>query len=261
MKKLSIINYQLSIILAFVLTLAGCQKKVNLKAEWEALSKNAEVAFEQATTPDEANAVLTNLVDSTYILLEENMGAEYSDSLFAEMYYVFSAEQKEVLFGRMNREMLESDIIAPLHKTFLLEKATSVGNTYTNITALTPDGEELSLSDLVGETDFVLVDFWASWCGPCRRLIPVLKEIYAGQPKGHFQILSCSVDRDEDAWRKALDEEQMPWPQMREQEGQYECSDLYGVRAIPTTILIDRAGNIIARNPDEAQLEELLFSE
>ena len=80
MKKLSIINYQLSIILAFVLTLAGCQKKVNLKAEWEALSKNAEVAFEQATTPDEANAVVTNLVDSTYILLEENMGAEYSDS-------------------------------------------------------------------------------------------------------------------------------------------------------------------------------------
>lgn len=239
----------------------ACQKKADLKTRWTATTDRASVALEQATTPDEAQAVLTHLVDTAYILLDENINDQYADSLFADMYYMLSADQKEALFAKMSKQKLESDVIAPLHKVFLLEKATSPGNTYTDITALTPQGEELALSSLVGQSDFVLVDFWASWCGPCRRLIPVLKEIYAGQPAGHFQILSCSVDRDENEWRQALEEEQMPWPQIHEQEGLYECSDLYGVRAIPTTILIDRAGNIIARNPDEAQLEQLLFSE
>jgi len=241
--------------------LVACQKKTDLKGEWESLYARANTAYEAAQTPEEADAIVTNLVDSAYILLDENMESAYADTLFAEMYSLFSTEQKEALFARMSRKQLEGEQIAMLHKSFLIEQTTSTGRVFTDIRALQPNGEELALSELVGQTDFVLLDFWASWCGPCRRLIPVLKEIYAGQPKGRFQILSCSVDRDEAKWRKALEEEQMAWPQIREVEGEYECSDLYGVRAIPTTILIDRNGQIIARNPDESELEAILFGE
>ena len=133
-------------------------------------------------------------------------------------------------------------------------------NKFINITALTPAGEELSLSDLVGKTDYVLVDFWASWCGPCRRFVPVLKEIYASQPQGRLQILSCSVDQDEQAWRVALDEEQMPWPQMR-QDAEHECADLYDVQFIPHTILIDKEGHIVGVNLDEPVIESILLGE
>ena len=139
------------------------------------------------------------------------------------------------------------------------ETPATVDNMYIDFTAVTPDGIELSLSDLVGKTDFVLVDFWASWCGPCRRLIPVLKEIYAGQPAGRLQIFSCSVDQDPMAWRVALQEEQMPWPQAREDET-HVCSDLYGVQYIPFTVLIDREGHIVATNPEEPDLETILFN-
>jgi len=260
MKKTIINHYSLFIVLVAML-FAGCQKKVDLKGEWESLYNHANEAYEAAQTPEEADAIINNLVDSAYILLEENMELAYADTLFAEMYSLFSTEQKEALFGRMSREQLEREQNAMLHKSFLIEQSTSEGRVFTDIRALQPNGEELALSDLVGKTDFVLVDFWASWCGPCRRLIPVLKEIYAGQPKGRFQIISCSVDRDEAKWRQALEEEQMAWPQIREVDGEYECSDLYGVRAIPTTILIDREGKIIARNPDESQLEAILFGE
>lgn len=140
------------------------------------------------------------------------------------------------------------------------QKAPADENAYINFTALTPAGEELSLSDLVGQTDYVLVDFWASWCGPCRRLIPVLKEIYAGLPDGRLQIISCSVDQDKAAWLRALDEEQMPWIQVRQDE-QHECADLYDVQFIPHTILIDRDGHIVGINLEEPELEEILLGE
>jgi len=137
---------------------------------------------------------------------------------------------------------------------------TAEENEYINITALTPAGEELSLSDLVGQTDYVLVDFWASWCGPCRRFVPVLKEIYASQPEGHLQILSCSVDQDIMAWQVALSEEQMPWPQIRQDEA-HECADKYGVQFIPHTVLIDKEGKIVGVNLEEPEIQEILLGE
>ena len=115
-------------------------------------------------------------------------------------------------------------------------------------------------ADLVGKTDFVLVDFWASWCNPCRRFVPVLKEIYAGQPAGRLQILSCSVDQDIMAWQVALNEEQMPWPQMRE-DADHICSDKYHVQFIPHTVLIDRDGHIVGVNLEEPEIEEILLGE
>ena len=133
-------------------------------------------------------------------------------------------------------------------------------NMYIDFTAVTPDGAELSLSDLVGKTDYVLVDFWASWCGPCRRLIPVLKEIYAGQPEGRLQIFSCSVDKDVMAWQVALNEEQMAWPQARQDEA-HPCADKYNVEFIPHTVLIDREGHIVGVNLEEPEIEAILFGE
>ena len=95
---------------------------------------------------------------------------------------------------------------------------------------------------------------------PCRRFVPVLKEIYASQPAGHLQILSCSVDQDIMAWQVALNEEQMPWPQMRE-DADHPCSDKYNVQFIPHTVLFDREGKIVAVNPEEPDLEEILLGE
>ena len=73
---------------------------------------------------------------------------------------------------------------------------------YIDITGVTLEGTELSLSELVGQSDYVLLDFWASWCGPCRRFIPVLRDFYARFGGERLQILSCSVDKDEAAWRE-----------------------------------------------------------
>lgn len=151
-----------------------------------------------------------------------------------------------------------TDTVVVVH--YGLPMGITEGTYFTDFTAVTPEGKELSLSELVGKTDYVLVDFWASWCGPCRRLIPVLKEIYAGQPEGRLQIFSCSVDQDLMAWQVALGEEQMPWPQARE-DAEHECSDKYGVQYIPHTVLIDRKGHIVGVNLEEPEIEAILFGE
>ena len=84
--------------------------------------------------------------------------------------------------------------------------------------------------------------------------------MYYSQPEGRLQIFSCSVDREEAAWRTALEEEQMPWAQAREDEN-HVCSDLYNVEFIPHTVLIDREGKILGINLEEPEIQEFLFAE
>lgn len=175
--------------------------------------------------------------------------------IFAAAVLVLSGCQKK---AQTTDETAKTDSVAVA--TTEIETGNTAGAFYTDITGVTADGKELSLSQVVGKTDYVLVDFWASWCGPCRRFIPVLKEIYASQPEGHFQILSCSVDRDPIAWQVALGEESMPWLQMREDET-HPCSDKYDVQFIPHTVLIDREGKIVGVNLEEPEIAEILFGE
>ena len=133
-------------------------------------------------------------------------------------------------------------------------------NMYIDITGMTSDGQELSLSELVGQSDYVLLDFWATWCNPCRQLMPVLYDLYYRFGGDRFEILSCSVDRDEAAWRDFLFETRYPWQQIREDDA-HPCADKYGVQYIPYTVLIDKTGHIVAINPEEPELEEILLGE
>ena len=131
-------------------------------------------------------------------------------------------------------------------------------NMYIDITGMTLENTELSLSELVGQSDYVLLDFWATWCNPCRQLMPVLYDLYYRFGGDRFEILSCSVDRDEAAWRDFLFETRYPWQQIREDDA-HPCADKYGVQYIPHTILIDREGKIVAVDIEEPELEEILL--
>jgi len=121
------------------------------------------------------------------------------------------------------------------------------------------DGNELSLTALCANKKYILLDFWASWCAPCRREIPNLKREYARFAAKGFEIVSISIDKQRSDWEKALAEERLPWPNFLDVSG---IADDYGVRLIPTTYLIDSKGIIISENLRSTslatKLEELL---
>ena len=126
-----------------------------------------------------------------------------------------------------------------ISKTMVLRE----GSVITNIVLSDENGTQISLESLRGKV--VLVDFWASWCRPCRMEIPNFKKMYETYHQAGFEIYSVSVDNDEMAWKRALGQENMPWPNVRDDKKVY--STLFNVASIPFTILIDKEGKIVAK--------------
>lgn len=116
---------------------------------------------------------------------------------------------------------------------------------YKNITFNSFNGESKSLSEFVGSGKYLLVDFWASWCAPCRAAIPYVKTL-ADKYKDNLSIISVSIDQNKEAWEKALSLENMSWPQFNagEQDAP-EIMNIYHFQSIPTFILIDPDGRIV----------------
>lgn len=126
-----------------------------------------------------------------------------------------------------------------------LYPAGKVGSAVAEFTVKDNDGKEVTLASLREGKKYVLIDFWASWCNPCRKEIPNLKNLYKLYGDKGFQIVSISIDKKKAEWEKALDEEQLPWPNFLDETG---VADLYKVRFVPTMYLIDAQGTLVGEN-------------
>lgn len=118
-----------------------------------------------------------------------------------------------------------------------------------------PEGNIRKLSDLRGKV--VLVDFWASWCGPCRRESPNVRNVYQKYHDKGFEVFSVSLDRDANSWKKAIKDDQLVWPNHVSDLKYWssEAAAIYGVRSIPAMFLLDREGRIVAKDLRGAALE------
>lgn len=145
-----------------------------------------------------------------------------SDYVIAELNNLLTGNSSFEEAAQLKKEILSKKEIA---------KSTQSGSTLPDFSYPGPNDNLISLSSLKGK--YVIVYFWASWCGPCRKSIPKLKELYTEFKSKGLEIISVSIDTDDDAWRKAMTEENMPWLQVLCPKKDKTLKD-FNIQGVPT---------------------------
>ncbi|MCK5134325.1 MAG: AhpC/TSA family protein [Bacteroidales bacterium] len=199
-------------------------------------------------------------IDSAYIV--ENPTSFASVLALRGTFYMLDEEQLEVLLTSLDPSLHQLEEYSYMNGKLERMKAVAIGQRYTDFGLETPEGEMLKVSE-VHNGNVLLIDFWASWCGPCRRANPEVVEIYQEYHDKGFEILGVSLDRDSASWVKAIADDLLTWHQISDlQYWNSKGAELYGVPSIPHTVLINREGIIIDKklHGDDlrAAIEELL---
>jgi thiol-disulfide isomerase/thioredoxin len=185
-------------------------------------------------------------------------------------FYVSSLplDSLQMFYNRLGKKLQQSGGGKTLAREIGKIRAGSPGSTAANFSAADINGKQLNLSDFKG--NYVLLDFWASWCVPCRKGNPHLKELYSKYKDRGFEIIGVSDDdSNHDAWHKAVEKDGLPWRHvlrgfdrqklMKNEPNEKDISEKYGIHSLPTKILIDPNGVIIGRyDEQENALDEKL---
>ena len=124
----------------------------------------------------------------------------------------------------------------------------SIGSSFTDFTLNDTTGNPIALSSLIGE-NYLLIDFWASWCGPCRRENPNIVAVYNDYNSKGFDIIGVSLDTDKNNWIKAIEKDSLTWSHVSDLQGWNNAAGkLYAVNAIPHSVILDKNGTIVAKN-------------
>lgn len=171
--------------------------------------------------------------------------------LAQQLSYEMSGEEILDEIATFSPELQQSRLMTDLKARAEKKKLTDIGQPYIDIVQPTPDGKEVSLKSVVETpgTKYVLLDFWASWCGPCMHEVPFLTKTYADFHKKGFEIYGVSFDNDRKEWTGAIAENGMKWVNVSTLEYfNNPAAEPYAVQAIPTNFLIDSDGRIVAHN-------------
>ncbi|RKR09005.1 uncharacterized protein DUF4369 [Flavobacterium sp. 90] len=203
-------------------------------------------------------AFFAKVEKTTNDLITRNKATWWGPFFMLTQYSYFTPDQKPI-YEQFSPEAKKSYYGQVADKD--LNPKTLVGTSVPNFGLKDKDGKAYNVKDIVAGKKYILIDFWASWCGPCRKEIPNLKTAYTAYADKGFEILSISIDKDEKAWQKALGQENMQWHNLLDDN---KVSNAFNVKTIPATYLVDSKGVIIGDNLRgaelEAKLKELLKS-
>ncbi len=232
-----------------------------LEKEIAMASSEVRVKLAQAATQEEFENIYNDFnknIDKKRILLLKKIKGSYASMMLAgqinpDNYLSEITEVANTLF----KKHPTSKTIAAFREQILTLKKVNIGEQAPEISMHNPEGKIVSLSSLKGKV--VLVDFWASWCKPCRIENPNVVKIYKRFKAKGFEIFSVSLDRSKKKWLEAIEQDSLKWLHVSDLKFWSSAAvEAYQVRGIPMTVLIDKQGKIIAKNLRGRQLETKL---
>lgn len=198
------------------------------------------------------------LKNYTIPFIRNNTKSYYSLLLLNTYHNSFGKETTEDLYNSLPKKFQNHKIGLEIKKFIQLNKEISIGKPFEEIIQKGEDNKLYKLSDLKGK--FILLEFWSSNCGPCRKENPKLKELYDKYHGSGFEIYAVSADVSEIMWKKAIEKDKLEWINVSELNGTKNTAFLtYGVNEIPTNYLIDPDGIIIGKNIRKHHLEAKLL--
>lgn len=171
----------------------------------------------------------------------------FSLSLVADRAAMGSYQSVAEAFAKLDPVAQKSDEGKRISERLVVLKRSAIGEPMLNFIQNDTEGKPVKFADFKGK--YVLVDFWASWCGPCRAENPNVLKAYNLYKDKNFTVVGVSLDDKGENWKKAIKDDAMPWTQVSDLKGwENEVSTYYGIRGIPSTLLIDPNGKIIAKD-------------
>lgn len=187
--------------------------------------------------------------------VKENASSIVAAAILSQEKFGLSPEKYQELFAFLSKDLSGAQVMKSIQKDINLLKATSVGSPFVDFKLPDVNGKEVSLSSVTNGSKLVLLDFWASWCGPCRAENPNVVKLYEKYKSAGFQIVGVSLDEKKEKWLEAIKKDNITWIQLSDLKGwKSSAAALYGVKAIPATFLIN-GGKIVARDLRGDELE------
>ncbi len=229
-----------------------------MDAPWQTANDTTATQAER----DKAQQILDSL-NTLHKAYVKNFIIAHIPSAASDMLYAWNSDMLAEKDKKHIEELLDKEhhyyYYAELLKEKAADAATAVGQKYTDLAMPDTKGKTMRLSQYIGKNKYTLVDFWASWCGPCRAEMPNVVKAYNTYHEKGFDVIGVSFDNNKAAWTKAIAQLKMPWHHMSDLKGWGSAAAAaYNVKGIPANVLIDRQGTIVAKDLREEALQEKL---